>query len=74
MGWMDWIGLDWILLKSLVQLEHLAVLIKVTVSRHEACLHVFYLFAVIGHDSSKQPDAFICKYDFPFSFSHRIVP
>ena len=50
------------------------LLIKATVSRHEACLHVFYLFAVIGHDSSKQPDVFICKYDFPFSFSHRIVP
>ena len=27
-GW-DWIGLDWILLRTLVQLEHLAVL-KIT--------------------------------------------
>ena len=28
-GWDGWIGLDWILLRTLVQLEHLAVL-KIT--------------------------------------------
>ena len=30
-GWMDWIG--WILLRSLVQLEHLAVLINTGVNK-----------------------------------------